>query len=268
MKKRLLSAPCHAAFALTIAPLIYFLPAIFGVIVLCPDDALIFNLPIRTAAAAMIRAGELPLWNPYIFGGMPLFASAQGGLLFPLNWFFLLCGPRTAMNLAVLTTYAVAGLGAFLYARRTGASVLGAFVTGFVWQTSGFLIAQIGHTNVIQVASMLPWLLWSIDGYGATGQRSRGVLVALFVALQVFAGHPQTLVYSLMLAGVYTVYWRSQNAIARCAASGCKHSLCWSSGSLWRRCKSGQHSSSCAIASAMKRVTNSSPPSRFRRFFS
>ncbi len=206
MINRFASTERAAALLVTLAPLVYFFSAVRGRLVLCPDDGVIFNLPLRMAFARIVADGHAPLWNPYLFGGMPLFGSAQGGLLLPLNWFFLVFSAPVAMNLMMLATFALAGLGAFLYARRSGASVAGAIVTGLVWQWSGFLVAQIGHTNIIHVASLLPWLLWTIDGYAATGRSTRGVMVAVVVALMVFAGHPQTLSYSLMLAGAYAIY--------------------------------------------------------------
>ena len=195
-----------AALLLALAPLVYFLPALTGRLVLCPDDGIIFNLPLRVATAQMIRDGYLPLWNPYIFSGMPLFGAAQAGVLMPLNWFFLVFSPQLAMNLSVLLTYALAGVGAFAFARRGGANLAGALVTALAWQWSGFLVAQLGHTNIIQTASLLPWLLWSIDNYAERGRRSRALLIAALVALQTFAGHQQTLVYALLLSSAYAVY--------------------------------------------------------------
>ena len=157
-----------------------------------------------------MRAGYLPLWNPYIFSGMPLFGAAQAGVLFPLNWFYLAFSAPTATNLMMLSTYVLAALGAYLYARRSGSSIAGAALTSLVWQCSGFLVAQIGHTNIVHTAALLPWLLWGVDGYGESGKRSRGVLLAVLVAVQVFAGHQQTLVYALIVAAAYAiVMWRA-----------------------------------------------------------
>ncbi|HEX8188537.1 MAG TPA: hypothetical protein VF586_09310, partial [Pyrinomonadaceae bacterium] len=194
-----------AAAAVALAPVLYFLPAILSGSVLCPDDGTIFNTPLRVAAANITLSGSLPLWNPYIFGGMPLFASAQGGLLFPPNWFYLAFEPRAATNLMVVTSYVIAALGAYLYARRAGSSVAGSVVTSLAWQWGGFLVGQIGHINIVQVGACLPWVLWALDGYGATGGRRWGVLLAAFVALQTFVGHQQTLAYSLLLAAAYAV---------------------------------------------------------------
>ena len=170
---------------------------------LCPDDGTIFNTPLRVAAADITLGGSLPLWNPYIFSGMPLLASAQGGLLFPPNWFYLFFSPQAATNLMVVSSYMIAALGAYLYARRAGASAAGSVVTSLVWQWGGFLVGQIGHINIVQVGALLPWVLWALDGYGATGQRGWGVALAALVALQTFVGHQQTLAYSLVLAAAY-----------------------------------------------------------------
>jgi hypothetical protein len=192
-----------AALAVAIAPLVYFFPALRQGRILSPDDGVIFNVPLRVTAANLIRSGYLPLWDPYIFCGLPLHGAAQAGLLFPLNWFYLISSPPVATNLMMLSTYALAAIGAYLYARRAGADISGALATSLIWQLSAFMVEQIGHTNILHTAAVLPWTLWAVDGYVATGARRRGVLLVGLVALQVFAGHQQTLAYSLVLTGAY-----------------------------------------------------------------
>ncbi|HVF56286.1 MAG TPA: YfhO family protein [Pyrinomonadaceae bacterium] len=214
--RRRLKPDALAALAVALAPLVYFLPALGGALSLAPDDGVIFNVPLRVAAANVVLSGSLPLWNPYLFCGMPLHGAAQAGVLFPLNWFYLAFSAPVATNLMTLSTYAVAGLGAYFYSRRAGASIAGAITSSLVWQWSGFLVAQIGHTNVIQTAALLPWLLWAVDGYGASGERRRGVLLAAVVALALFAGHQQTLVYSLLVAAGYALFmWRKAETALR-----------------------------------------------------
>jgi Bacterial membrane protein YfhO len=194
-----------AALTVVLAPIFYFLPALSNHLVLGPDDGMLFNVPLRVAAAQIVWAGYLPLWNPYIFGGMPLLAAAQGGLLFPLNWFYLVFSPVVATDLMVISAYVVAGLGAYLYTRRTGASVAGAVATSLVWQWGGFLIGQISHINIVHTAAMLPWVLWALERYVGNGSHMRAAVLAALVALQIFAGHQQTSAYSLMLVAAYAV---------------------------------------------------------------
>jgi len=209
-RDRLLTREGLAALFVTLLPLVYFFPALCGNIVLCPDDGIIQNVPLRVVVADLIRAGYAPLWNPYIFCGMPLLGAAQAGVLFPLNWFYLFFSAPVATNLMMLSAYLLAALGAYLYARRSGSDISGAVVTSLVWQGSAFLVGQVSHTNIVHTAALLPWLLWSIDGYAEKGDRRRGVVVAVLVALQCFAGHQQTFVYTLLLAAVYAlVMWRA-----------------------------------------------------------
>jgi hypothetical protein len=196
---------CATAIVVSLLPLLYFFPATRGDLIISPDDGVIFNVPLRVAAANLIRGGYLPLWDPYIFCGLPLFGAAQAGVLFPLNWSYLAFSPAVATNLMMLATYVVAALGAYLYARRSGSNIAGAALTSIVWQSCGFLIAQIGHTNILHTAALLPWVLWAVDGYGAEGKRSQGLLLALLVAVQVFAGHQQTLVYGLLVVTAYAL---------------------------------------------------------------
>jgi hypothetical protein len=211
-RDRLLTRESLAGFLVTVLPLIYFLPAVCGAIVLCPDDGIIQNVPLRVVVADLLRGGHAPLWNPYIFCGMPLLGAAQAGVLFPLNWFYIGFSAPVATNLMMLSAYVLAALGAYLYARRSGSSMSGAVVTSLVWQGSAFLVGQVGHTNIVHTAALLPWLLWAIDGYGANGDRRRGVVVAVLVAAQCFAGHQQAFVYSLLVAGAYAlVMWRASS---------------------------------------------------------
>src|SRR5262245_23395036 len=89
-KKRFLNdrARIVAAVALVLLPLAFFYPAVMGKIMLAPGDGWSQILGIRILIGEMIRNGLLPLWNPYIFCGMPLLASIQPGALYPPTWLF------------------------------------------------------------------------------------------------------------------------------------------------------------------------------------
>jgi hypothetical protein len=43
---------------------------------------------------ASLRAGQFPLWNPYLFGRMPFFAANQAALLYPINVLAYWLGPH------------------------------------------------------------------------------------------------------------------------------------------------------------------------------
>ncbi len=199
--------PRLAAFLALIAlPLIYFLPAVLGKITLVPGDGLTQNLGVRVLLGHMIAEGQLPLWNPYIFAGMPLLASIYPGALYPPNWVFAFFSPTTAMNIVVITTYHLALIGTYLYARRIGLTRVGALVTGVSFAFGGFMIAHMGHTSRIAAAAWLPWILLAIEHLYQRASWRWIALGSVFVALQLFAGEPQMNFYTIIVCAAYGLF--------------------------------------------------------------
>lgn len=194
------------ALTLFLLPLVYFFPAVIGKVTLAPGDGWTQILGIRVLIGQMLSQGELPLWNPYIFAGMPLLASIQPGALYPPTWLFAVFSPQTAMNLLVLTTYHVALFGTYLFARRTGASRIGAVIAAVTFGLGGYMVAHLGHTNRINAAAWLPWILLAIEQLHRQSRWRWVAFGAVFIALQQFAGDPQMTAYSAMLAGAYTIF--------------------------------------------------------------
>ena len=192
--------------ALILLPLVYFFSAVTGEATLAPGDGWTQIFGIRVLIGQMIGSGQLPLWNPYIFAGMPLLASIQPGALYPPTWLFAVLSPQAAMNAMVISTYHVALIGAYLYARRIGTTRIGAMITGVAFAFGGFMIAHLGHPNRIAAAAHLPWILLAIEALYQRLQWRWASLGALFVALQIFAGEPQMTFYTALVAGAYSLF--------------------------------------------------------------
>ena len=203
-------------FALIVIPLIYFYPVLLGQVFLAPGDGWAQNFPLRVLAGQMIADGQLPLWNPYIFGGMPLAASVYPGAFYPPNWLFAILPPVWAMNLVVITTYHLALIGAYLYARRIGVTRLGALLTGVAFAFGGFMINHLSHTSRIGAAAWLPWVLLAIENITrSTSWRTAwrwAALGAAFIALQFVAGEPQMVAFTVLVCAPCTLF-----ALKHCA---------------------------------------------------
>lgn len=208
MGDQLKSAIRNPRFAISLAlfliPLVYFHPVLLGKVFLAPGDGWAQNLGVRALAGQMIADGQLPLWNPYIFGGMPLMASVYPGSFYPPNWLFVILPAPWAMNIVVLTTYHIAIVGTYLYARRVGMTRLGALVAGTAFSLGGFMINHLSHTSRIGAAAWLPWVLLAIENVvGQSDWRKLWrwiTLGALFITLQFLAGEPQMLVFTALVS--------------------------------------------------------------------
>ena len=77
--------------------------------------------------------GHPPLWNPEMMGGVPVFAGF-GDLFYPTAWLRLVLPTVTAMNLAFVVHYLLAGeearRGRELLVQRQGSSRRGQLIPG------------------------------------------------------------------------------------------------------------------------------------------
>ncbi len=200
------TARLATAAVLVLLPLVYFLPVFIWNLTLVPGDGLTQNFGVRILIGQMLAAGQLPLWNPYIFSGTPLLASIYPGALYPPNWVFAVFSPTTAMNIVVITTYHLALIGAYLYARRIGATRIGALLAGLAFTFGGYLVAHAGHTSRIAAAVWLPWILLAIEHLYLQFRWRWVALGAAFIALQLFAGEPQMNFYTVLVCAAYGAF--------------------------------------------------------------
>jgi hypothetical protein len=194
------------ALVLLFIPLVYFHPAVRGQVLLAPGDGWSQIFGIRVLIGQMLRAGQGPLWNPYIFAGMPLLASIQPGALYPPTWLFAVFASKVAMNLLVISTYHLALIGTYLFARRSGCNRVGALVAGLAFTFGGYMIGHLGHTNRVTAACWLPWILLALEALQQQVRWRWITLGALFITLQLLAGEPQMTLYTVLTAGAYGLF--------------------------------------------------------------
>lgn len=228
---RLLSERALATLVIALLPLLYFYPAVKGELALVQGDGWTANLGLRILTGQSLAQGQLPLWNPYIFAGMPLLASVYTGALYPPNWLFALFPPGVAMNLVVITTYHLALAGAYRYARSLGINRAGAIVTGVAFTFGGYMVMSMGQTSNIATAAWLPWILLAIEKLYQRASWRWVAMGAIFIALQFFAGVPQMTWYTALVGGAYFLFsalirarqqprWRFALAVSTMAACG------------------------------------------------
>ncbi len=204
IKEKKIKDKALPAAVLIAIPLIYFYPVLLGQVILAPGDGWAQNFPLRVLAGQIMAGGQLPLWNPFIFAGMPLAASVYPGAFYPPNFLFAILPATLAMNIVVLATYHLALIGTYLYARRIGITRTGALIAGIAFTFGGFMINHLSHTSRIAAAAWLPWVLLAIENL-ARRQSWRqawlwSALGAIFIALQFLAGEPQMSVFTCLVS--------------------------------------------------------------------
>ena len=168
-------------------------------------------------------------WNANIFYPHPL-ALAYSEHFLPqalqaLPIYLVTKNPILCYNLVFLSTFALSGLGMFLFARELTGSREGAFVAGLAYAFAPYRIASLPHLQVLSSA-WLPFVLFGFRRYFSTG--TLGPLVGAVIAWVVqnlSCGY-----YFLYFSPVIALYvaweitvrrlWKNARVLAAIAAAG------------------------------------------------
>ncbi len=167
------------------------------------------GIPFRAFwASEFHRTGHIPLWNPYMFGGLPFVGAMHGDMFYPTSFLRLLLSPDTVLNIVFALHLVLAGLFTYLFLRAVGLSWTASVTGGLAYQLSGIVASLVspGHDGKLAVSALLPLLLIGLL-YGIRRRRLEGYgLVALVVGLELLSPQLQMTQYSLIFAGLFTLW--------------------------------------------------------------
>ncbi len=171
------------AFALVVlVATVIFLPPLLRQHVFTVRDHFDYFQPLRWFTAQELKAGHLPLWNPYSASGEPWLANPQTGIFYPPSWIFLVLPFATAYMLFLLGHLVLLGWSAYLLFARTasqGAALVGATAVMFCGPT----LSLLDINNNLATLAWLPLVIWC----AAERAWRRGAIV---LALSFLAGEP------------------------------------------------------------------------------
>lgn len=175
------------------------------------SDAVSIFYPLKELAVDYAKSGQLPLWNPYMFAGYPLFANVQLGLLFPTMIFYAFPMP-VGWTLQTMSQPFLAALFMFLLLRHLKLSLLPGIFGAVAYGFGGFTILWMQWNTQATTSMLLPILILLEDKYFQTRNLKWGILFSIFLCFQIFAGYLPVIPPTLMCLGVWYIF-RSQNYV-------------------------------------------------------
>ena len=178
-------------------------------------DMVIQNIGWKAFARRELLSGDLPLWNPHVFTGMPFLAQGQYAVLYPLGVLFYLMPLAEAYEWFTALHLWLGGACMFAFLRLWTRGTVGPLVGAITFALSSFLVVSFLWPQVVSTAVWLPALLLASElviRRAADPARQRGALAwalagAAVTALQFLAGHLEISFYLLFSAGFYAL-WR------------------------------------------------------------
>jgi len=186
---------------------VIFYPVIFqGKIFSSPDS-------LNPKAATIIlensqkETGEYPLWQPWIFSGMPTAESFTNtsNLYFPQFVFNLL---KFSPIFIHLMHFLFAGIGMYILLRYLKISQFVAIIGAAGFMLMPYLITMevFGHGSQAMTAAYIPWVFWSALRLFDKQKLLDAGLLAIILGLQLQRAHVQIAYYTWMLIGALFLY--------------------------------------------------------------
>ena len=164
----------------------------------------------RHFAAEMIRAwGEVPRWNPYIFGGMPFLGAMHGDQVYPLSVALrAVFAPALAIGLGMVIHVWLGAVGLLAFLRKQGLEWSAAMAGATAYGVSGPLLSLFypGHDGKMYVLGLTPWALLVIHEFCRTRRPVYFAAWGLLVGLMLLSPHFQMTYYSSLLMGAYLFF--------------------------------------------------------------
>jgi len=166
-------------------------------------DIVSMEYPLHAFATDWLGRGVLPLWNPYILGGVP-FQAGVHGYLYPGAWTGIVLPTGFDIKLGIVAHLVLAALGGVFLARGRSDRRLASCLTGVTYGLSAFALAHLfaGHRVLVATAAWLPWVIGAVDR-AARGDRRFLAAGAVLSGLMLLCGHYQVIYIGMGGAAVY-----------------------------------------------------------------
>lgn len=151
---------------------------------------------------------SIPLWNPYLFGGLPFVDAMHGDTFYPLALLQFILPLYKALGWKLVFTVFLAGIFAF-YCMRTfgfsrGVSLIGALAYMFSANLVSWVYA--GHDGRMYVTSLLPLSFLFLEKSLSSRKLLYFILFGGTIGLLILANHPQLAYFAMWGLGLYFLF--------------------------------------------------------------
>ena len=199
-----------AAFLYALLIAVIFWPVWQGNLLMSAVSDQVDGYSFRAFAADHYKTvGGFPLWNPYIFGGMPFLQNTTNGdTFYPTAFLRLMMPVGTAMALGFLIHLVLAGAFTFKFLRALGLRIESAFLGGLAYMLTGQVISQVspGHDGKLFVSALTPLALNFLYKAVTRNDWRQYVYFGAVVGFSFLTPHYQMTYYMLMAAGFFWLF--------------------------------------------------------------
>jgi hypothetical protein len=157
-------------------------------------------------AARLEKEGVIPLWNPYLFSGMPFIAKGQVGVFYPIYVLLWRVMPvAKVFGYSAILHFFLAGFFTYHFLRALHVHRFGSLVAALAFMLNGFFVVKVHSPNVVAAMVWLPAMLYFFERFIQRRSFVYSLAMGLAVGLSCLASFVTATAGVLFLAGCYSV---------------------------------------------------------------
>lgn len=166
-------------------------------------DVVSLIYPEQILGVKLMKAGQWPLWNPYILSGTPLFANLQVAPFSPTALVYSFLNYINGWSAQIILQHILAVLFTFILLRHWKISKWASLFAGIAYSFSGFNLIFSQWNGHTLSAAFLPLAILFCAKILKSGGFLNSVGLALVLTFQLFSGYPQVSLYTVLAIFVF-----------------------------------------------------------------
>src|SRR5581483_6797591 len=173
-------------------------------------DAFSDNFPNKFFLSESLHSGMLPLWNPYMNFGFPVYADPGFAFWNPVTWLFTLMGYSAyTLTAEVLLYLYLAGFFMFKLGKFLKFSPVTSITVAAMYMCSGFFVGCLEYINFLTSAAFLPLLVLAYVQCLRAPNYKTSSLLAISGYFVFAGGHPaipSATLYFLLVLSIVLIF--------------------------------------------------------------
>jgi hypothetical protein len=151
--------------------------------------------------------GSIPLWDPYILGGLPVVDAMHGDLFYPASLLYLMMPLHRALGYKIVLHVWLAGVTMYFLLRTLGLRRRSSLVGAMGYMTAPYFISLIyaGHDAKMFVTALFPLCVMLLERLLRSPRLLFSTLFGGSIGLLLLTSHPQMAYFASWGLGIYLV---------------------------------------------------------------
>ena len=164
--------------------------------------------------------GSLPLWNPYLLGGMPFWAFFESTIFYPLHLLFWFISPERAYGYTMAFHILLAGFSMYALCQTLHLSKTGSLLAAIIFSYNSFIMPVLFLGRMVHVQSYA-WTPLPLCLLARSFQSMRPATMAIGAGvcwgLQILAADPQTAFYTYGALVLFAlIHYQALSSVKNC----------------------------------------------------